>query len=66
METHQKENRRRSIQTMTFGSALFTTRSLFAETLTQTTSRIGKLTAKLDIVMGRTAQDSEDVVRGGR
>ena len=52
METHPKENRRRFIQTLTFGSALFTTRSLFADTLTQTTSRIGGLTAKFDIVMG--------------
>ena len=53
METHPKENRRRFIQTLTFGSALFTTRSLFAETLTQTTSRTEELTAKFDIVMGR-------------
>ena len=37
METHPKENRRRFIQTMTFGSALFTTRGFFAETLTHTT-----------------------------
>jgi len=53
VETHPKENRRPFIQTMTFGSALFKTRSLFAETLTQTTSRTEELTAKFDIVMGR-------------
>ena len=53
METHPKENRRRFIQTMTLGAALFTTRGLFAETLTQTTSRTEELTAKFDIVMGR-------------
>ena len=51
METHPKENRRRFIQAMTFGSALFTTRRLFSET--QTTSRTEELTAKFDIVMGR-------------
>ena len=53
METHPKENRRRFIQALTLGSALFTTRRLFAETLTQTTSRTEELTAKFDIVMGR-------------
>ena len=53
METHPKENRRRFIQALTFGSALFTTRRLFAETLTQTTSRTEELTAMFDIVIGR-------------
>ena len=38
MEIHSKENRRRFIQTMTLGAAMFTTRGLFAETLTQTAS----------------------------
>jgi hypothetical protein len=53
VETHPKENRRRFIQAMTFGSALFTTRRLFAETFTQTTSLTEELTGKFDIVMGR-------------
>ena len=53
METHPKDHRRRFIQTMTFGSALFTKRALFAETLTQTASLTEELTAKFDIVMGR-------------
>ena len=76
METHPKENRRRFIQTMTFGSALFTTRGLFAETLTQTASLTEgpfypyRLPLDTDndlliIVIGSTAQESEDAVRGG-
>ena len=38
MKIRPKENRRRFIQTMTLGAALFTTRGLFAQTLTQTPS----------------------------
>ena len=38
MEIHPKQDRRRFIQAMTLGAALFTTRGLFAQTLTQTPS----------------------------